>query len=155
MIYCIALELYFLEVSLLMHSFINFGQRSCPVLAGHNLWHMFASYVTLSIHTILYYAYYCITIPGRTANTNTTIFLLWHTQQKVKKGRKGIFMTKATVVNVTYPYINLTSYIYIYIYTRFPHGCSWYGIIPAFFNFLITYLFSIKFLYYFISFTLM
>ena len=77
MISCIALELYFLEVSILMYSFINFGQRSCPVLAGHNLWHLFASYVTLFIHTILYYAYYCITIPGRTANTNTTIFLLW------------------------------------------------------------------------------
>ena len=60
-----------------MHSFINFGQRSCPVLAGHNLWHLFVSYVTIFIHTILYYAYYCITIPGGTANINTTIFLLW------------------------------------------------------------------------------
>ena len=77
MISCIALELYFLEVSILMHSFSNFGQRSCPVLSGHNLRHLFASYATLFIHTILYYAYYCITIPGRTANTNTTIVLLW------------------------------------------------------------------------------
>lgn len=56
-----------------MHSFSNFGQRSCPVLAGHNLWHLFTSYVTLFIHTILYYAYYCITIPARSANTITTI----------------------------------------------------------------------------------
>jgi len=70
----IALELYFLEVSVLMHSFSKFGQISCPVFVGHNLWHLFASYVTLFIHTILYYAYYCITIPGRPANTNTTIF---------------------------------------------------------------------------------
>jgi cytochrome bd-type quinol oxidase subunit 1 len=77
MISYIALELYFLEASILMHSFSNFGLRSCPVLSGHNIWHLFASYVTLFIHTILYYAYYCITIPGRTANTNTTIFLLW------------------------------------------------------------------------------
>ena len=74
MISCITLELYFLAVSILMHYVSNFGQISCPVLAGHNLWHLFALHVTLFIHTILYYAYYCITIPGRPANTNTTIF---------------------------------------------------------------------------------
>ena len=77
MISCIALELYFLEVSILMHSFINFGQRSCPVLAGHNLWHLFVSYVTIFIHTILYYAYYRITIPGRPANTMFYNCIVW------------------------------------------------------------------------------
>ena len=58
-----------------MHYFSNFIQRSCPVLSCHNLWHLFASFATLFIHTILYHAYYCITIPERRANTITTIFL--------------------------------------------------------------------------------
>ena len=80
MISCIVLELYFLEASLLMHSFINFGQRSCPVLSGHNLCHLFASCVTLFIHAILYYAYYCITIPGRPTNTIFYNFLLFPAQ---------------------------------------------------------------------------
>ena len=58
-----------------MHYFSTFSQMSCPVLSCHNLWHLFASFATLFIHSILYYAYY-ITIPVLRANTITTIFLL-------------------------------------------------------------------------------